>query len=80
MLRFLGPPARSQEQIVHLSRVVESRELLNGGAPFGKVGQYERIRGYAVGELDPFDRQNAVIVNLDKAPRNASSGSSTAPT
>ena len=52
--------------------VVESRELLNGGAPFGKVGQYERIRGYAVGELDPFDRQNAVIVNLDKAPRNAS--------
>jgi hypothetical protein len=52
--------------------VIESRELLNGGVSFGKVGQYERLRGYAIGELDPFDRHNAVIVNLDKAPRNAS--------
>jgi hypothetical protein len=52
--------------------VVESRELINGGASYGQAGPYERIRGYAVGELDPFDRRNAGIVNLDKAPRNAS--------
>lgn len=50
--------------------VIESRTLLNDGAAFGDVGQYERLRGYAVGELDPRLPANAGIVNLDKAPRN----------
>jgi hypothetical protein len=50
--------------------VIESRTLLNDGATFGTVGQYERLRGYAVGELDPRLPGNAGIVNLDKAPRN----------
>ena len=51
--------------------VIESRTLLNGGATFGNVGQYERLRGYALGELDPFHRNNTGIVNLNKAPRNS---------
>jgi len=51
--------------------VIESREVLFDGATFGHVGQYERLRGYAVGELDPSHPGNAGIVNLDKAPRNA---------
>lgn len=51
--------------------VIESRELINGGASYGNAGQYERLRGFAVGELDPHDRRNAGIVNLDNAPRNA---------
>ncbi len=41
------------------------------GAAFGAVGAYERVAGTAKGELDPADPRNAVIVNLDKAPRNA---------
>jgi hypothetical protein len=40
------------------------------GREFGEVGQYEKIVGRAFGELDPTDPLNAVIVNLDKAPRN----------
>lgn len=42
------------------------------GSSFGNAGAYERVRGTFKGELDPADARNQVIVNLDKAPRNAS--------
>src|SRR5215211_4804155 len=42
-----------------------------GGHHFGEGGAYLRIRGIARGELDPSAPENKVIVNLDKAPRNA---------
>jgi hypothetical protein len=38
---------------------------------FGSVGSYVRLMGRAYGELDPHHPRNAVIVNLEKAPRNA---------
>jgi Alpha/beta hydrolase domain len=41
------------------------------GHSFGKAGPYLRIRGVAKGELDPAAPENRVIVDLDKAPRNA---------
>ena len=41
------------------------------GAGFGNAGAYERVRGAFKGELDPADARNKVIVNIDKAPRNA---------
>ena len=41
------------------------------GTTFGSVGQYQRLDGTAYFEVDPRDPHNAVIVNLDKAPRNA---------
>ncbi len=41
------------------------------GSHFGPAGAYERVRGVFKGELDPADARNKVIVNLDKAPRNA---------
>lgn len=41
------------------------------GATFGATGAYERVRGTYKGTLDPFDARNEVIVNIDKAPRNA---------
>src|SRR5262245_60178001 len=41
------------------------------GRSFGAVGSYLRIKGVARGELDPAAFRNQVIVNLDKAPRNA---------
>jgi hypothetical protein len=46
-------------------------EPFAGGAAFGETGAYERVRGTFKGELDPRDARNRVIVNLDKAPRNA---------
>ena len=42
-----------------------------GGHEFGAVGAYLRIRGVARGVLDPDATENAGIVDLDKAPRNA---------
>jgi len=41
------------------------------GHAFGTVGAYERVSGVAKGELDPADARNRVIVNLDRAPKNA---------
>ena len=42
-----------------------------GGLAFGTVGQYEKLRGTAFGELDPADPQNAVITDIELAPRNS---------
>ncbi len=41
------------------------------GHEFGAAGAYVRIKGVARGTLDPAAPQNAGIVDLDKAPRNA---------
>ena len=41
------------------------------GHEFGAAGAYVRIKGVARGTLDPDAPQNAMIVDLDKAPRNA---------
>ncbi len=41
------------------------------GTSFGIVGQYEKIVGRAYGEVDPKDPRNAIIVDIDKAPKNA---------
>ena len=42
-----------------------------GGRVFGRVGTYERITARATIELDPADKCNAVIVDLDLALRSA---------
>src|SRR5437660_3843080 len=42
-----------------------------GGYSWPGVGPYEKIVGRAFGELDPKDPKNAVIVDLQLAPRNA---------
>src|ERR1051326_9024217 len=46
-------------------------EPFAGGASFGETGAYEKIVGRFYGELDPAHPLNSVIVDLDKAPRNA---------
>jgi hypothetical protein len=51
--------------------VVEERVSFAGGMEWGRAGAYERLKGTAYMEVDPSDPLNAVIVNLDKAPRNA---------
>src|ERR1700761_3777935 len=37
----------------------------------GPVGPYEQLRGQATGEIDPLDRRNAVITDIQFAPKNA---------
>src|SRR5207249_4917425 len=41
------------------------------GATFGTAGQYETLAGKAYGELDPRDPHNAIITDIQFAPRNA---------
>src|SRR3954471_24358762 len=53
--------------------VVSSKESPTfGGYSWPGVGQYEKLVGTAYGELDPNDPKNAVIVDIQLAPRNAS--------
>src|SRR5260370_39799471 len=41
------------------------------GASFGSACQYETLAGKAFGELEPNDLHNAVIQDINLAPRNA---------
>jgi hypothetical protein len=50
---------------------ITSVEPFAPGTTFGDGGAYENVRGTFRGELDVKDPRNAVIVNLDRAPRNA---------
>jgi Alpha/beta hydrolase domain len=62
-------PGVSEARVVRL--VIEQRELFAGGVEWGASRAYERLRGTAYLEVDPSNPLNAVIVDLDKAPRNA---------
>jgi hypothetical protein len=42
-----------------------------GGYSWPGVGQYEKVVGIAYGEVNPRDRQNRDIVDIEFAPRNA---------
>ena len=60
-----GAPAR-------VTRIeIAKQEPFAAGQAFGNVGAYEKVFGRFHGELDPKSPLNAVIVDLDKAPRNA---------
>jgi hypothetical protein len=50
---------------------VNAIEPFAEGRSFGDAGSYLRIKGVAKGELDPAVPENRVIVDLDKASRNA---------
>ena len=51
---------------------VERRESpAYGTRSFGKAGQYETLAGRFYGELDPKDPRNAIINDIQLAPRNA---------
>ena len=41
-----------------------------GTATFGRTGQYEQLDGMAYGEIDPADPANALIQDIELAPRN----------
>jgi hypothetical protein len=63
-------PAPADARIARIdAQIVESPTF--GGRSFGAVGQYEKLKGKVYGEVDPRDPRNAVIVDLQHAPRNA---------
>ena len=49
---------------------IKRREPFANGYEFPITGAYEKLVGKIYGEVDPKNRLNKIIVNLDKAPRN----------
>ena len=52
-------------------RITSKESPTFGGYAWPGVGPYEKIVGRAFGEVDPTDPKNAVIVDIQFAPRNA---------
>jgi hypothetical protein len=50
---------------------ITSRTPFANGQSFGTVGPFEDIKGIAFGEIDPRNPKNAVITDIELAPRNA---------
>ena len=64
---FLLLAVSANAQVTRLE--ITTRTAVPGG-PFGAIGAYENIRGRIYGEVDPADRRNRIIQDLDLAPRN----------
>src|SRR6186713_1624332 len=63
----MAVPARADVRTI---TIIARGPALNGQS-FGTVGPYEQITGIATGEINPADPRNAVITDIDLAPRNA---------
>ncbi len=65
----LSVAPRLHAEVVRIT--ITSRQPAFNGQAFGTVGSYEDITGIAYGEIDPRDPRNAVITDIELAPRNA---------
>jgi hypothetical protein len=68
-LALIAMIASAQARVTRIE--IARTEPFAAGQQFGATGAYERVIGRYRGELDPANPLNAVIVDLDKAPRNA---------
>ena len=62
-----APPADARTTKI----AIVKRSIAFGGHAFPGVGQYEVITGVATGEVDPADPKNALITDIQLAPKNA---------
>lgn len=69
VLSLAFAPLSAEARVVRF--VVEQTRPYADGKRFGDVGPFVWLEGTAHLEVDPKDPLNAVIINLDKAPRNA---------
>ncbi|MSP93631.1 MAG: hypothetical protein EXR00_00025 [Alphaproteobacteria bacterium] len=60
----------AEARIVKIEITAKESPTFEGKA-FGAAGQYEKLTGRAHGELDPKDPKNAIIVDIQNAPKNA---------
>ncbi len=67
---FAAPPADARVTRIEID-AARSQSPTFGGFSWPNVGQYEKVVGKAYGEVNPHDRQNRVIVDIEFAPRNA---------
>ncbi|HLK83081.1 MAG TPA: alpha/beta hydrolase domain-containing protein [Xanthobacteraceae bacterium] len=63
---FTAPVQARVTQII----ITQTESPTFGGRNFGAVGAYERISGQIIGEVDPRDPLNAIIVDIGLAPKN----------
>ena len=68
-LALIAATAASDARVTRIE--VTKTEPFAAGQSFGNTGAYQKVIGRFHGELDPKNPLNAVIVDLDKAPRNA---------
>jgi hypothetical protein len=68
-LFLLAAPASSRAEVTRVD--IQRREDVLGGKSFGSVGPYEKIVGKVYFAVDPDNPHNKIIVDLDKAPKNA---------
>jgi Alpha/beta hydrolase domain len=69
VLAFTFPTAKVRAEVTHVE--IASRQDVLGGKSFGKVGAYEKLSGKVYFAIDPKNSHNKIIVDLDKAPKNA---------
>lgn len=65
-----GGPGDADARITRLV-ITSTQSPTFEGTSFGAVGQYEKLRGRASGEVDPADPRNAIVTDMELAPRNA---------
>jgi hypothetical protein len=66
----LGTTSVAQARIVRLD-IVRTESATFGGTSFAAAGTYDKIVARAHGELNPADPHNAIITDINLAPRNA---------
>ena len=72
LMPLLLIPALSEARIISVQMSLPT--IAFGGYSWPGVGQYEKITGVAYAEVDPSDRRNAVIVDIDLAEPQAAPG------
>jgi hypothetical protein len=68
-LGFTAPADDAQARVTRIE--ILSQEPAFGGLSFGTVGPYTKIFARAHGELDPSNPRNALITDINLAPRNS---------
>jgi len=68
-LLLFGISATAEARITRI-QITNRESPTFGGQSFGAVGQFEKLTGTAYGEVDPNHPLNAIIQDIDIAPRN----------
>ena len=65
---FLSPSLTANAEVIRFEMLQSSAAF--EGRSFGSVGPYVKITGRATIAVDPADPRNAIIADIDKAPRD----------
>jgi hypothetical protein len=73
-LRLVGIALLSSASVANArvtTLTINNTQPAFGGASFGSVGTYQVMTGTFTDEVDPDDPHNAVIVDIERGPKNA---------